>query len=389
MIKNRKNLILLAIVLIIASVGLVAFAMQPSARDMLVDALDTTETITDGHAIAEFEAEMPDESGSGTVEAWGKLDVGPNGEPAFRAEVLEASLGEFVGVTAVSDGTNFWLYNPTQNKVLTGTYEELAVLIADQMEGRDYDLPDHAEYEGDWDESDIPETSAEAVDKLLEYFTAERNGNADIGGSRALALRLIPIPEQMPNEVRAAGGYLNVWLRPADRAPLGVELAESVAGYGRIIALELEINQGVDEALFTFDIPPGTEIIPISDLELPEMESLSAEDAAAQAEIDLLAPAVLPEGATLVDTAVVRGAIVQQYSLPEGNSFTVAQGKTEANMTPDDGGEAVNVRGVDGMLFASEEGQRALLAWTENGVQFWVGGDLTPEQAMEIAESME
>jgi len=31
----------------------------------------------------------------------------------------------------------------------------------------------------------------------------------------------------------------------------------------------------------------------------------------------------------------------------------------------------------------------ALLTWTENDTQFWVGGDLTPEQAIIIADSLQ
>ena len=104
MTHKRKSLIILAVLLILASTGLVAFAMQPSARDLLVESLEMTELITDGHAIATVEFDAQGESGSGMVELWGKVGMGPNGEPAFRAEVLEASLSEFVGITAVTDG---------------------------------------------------------------------------------------------------------------------------------------------------------------------------------------------------------------------------------------------------------------------------------------------
>lgn len=385
MTRKRKSLIILAVLLILASTGLVAFAMQPSARDLLVESLEMTELITDGHAIATVEFDAQGESGSGTVELWGKVGMGPNGEPAFRAQVLEASLGEFVGITAVTDGYNFWLYSPAQNKLLTGTSDELAVLMADHLAGKEMDMPAHDQ---EWDEADMPENAAEAVDKLLTYVTAERNGSVELNGTRAIALRLIPIPEQMPDEARAAGGYLNVWLRPQDRAPLGIELAESAAGYGKAVATTLEINQGVDDAMFTFEIPAGAEVIQVADLELPEKESVSPEDAAAAADIALLAPTVLPEGATLIDTAVMGGAIVQQYSLPAGASFTIAQGKTDASFTPDEGGTAVTVRGIPGMIFANENDARSLLTWSENGTQFWIGGDLSQEQAVAIAESL-
>ena len=102
--RNRKIFIVLTALLILASTAVAAIALQPSARDLLVEAADLTETISDGHAIATFEFDAQGEKGSGTVEVWGKLGMGPNGEPAFRAEVLDANLGEFVGITAVTDG---------------------------------------------------------------------------------------------------------------------------------------------------------------------------------------------------------------------------------------------------------------------------------------------
>ncbi len=386
MIKNHKILFILVAVLVLASSGLVAFAVQPSARDLLVEALEITETITDGHAVATFEFDAQGEKGSGTVEVWGKLGMGPNGEPAFRAEVLEASLGEFVGATAVTDGMNFWLYAPAQNTVLTGTSDELAVFLADYLEGKMFDAPQHDGYA-----EDMPKTPAEAVDKLLAYVTAERTGGENVNGTHALIVRLVPIPEQMPNEMRAAGGYLNVWLRSNDRAPLGIELAESAAGYARAMATTLEINQGVDDATFTFAIPEGTEVIRLADLELPEKEPVSLEEAAAAADMVLLTPTTLPENATLVDTAVVRGVIVQQYSLPAGARFTIAQGKTTDSFTPEQDGTAVTVRGVDGMVYVGEadEASRILLTWTEGEVQFWIGGDLPLEEALSVAESLQ
>lgn len=385
--RNRKILIFLAALLILGSTAVAAIALQPSARDLLVEAAELTKTVTDGHAIASFEFDAQGEQGSGTVEVWGKLAMGPNGEPAFRAEVLDASLGEFVGVTAVTDGYHFWLYHPQQNKVLTGTSDELAILLADYMEGKEFDAPDH-----DINEEEIPQTAAEAVDKLLTYFTAERQGYGTLNGARAIALRLIPIPDQMPAEVKAAGGYVNLWLRPDDRAPLGAELAQSSAGYGKITATTLDINQGVDDALFTFAIPEGAEVIQVADLELPKEEPVSLEEAAAAADMVLLTPTVLPDNATLVDTAVVRGVVVQQYSLPGGAGFTVAQGKATDSFTPADGeGTAVTVRGVPGMVYAQVETEtaRTLLTWTEGDIQFWIGGDLTTEQAMAIAESLQ
>ena len=48
----------------------------------------------------------------------------------------------------------------------------------------------------------------------------------------------------------------------------------------------------------------------------------------------------------------------------------------------------MEVRGVAGSLFASEENDKALLTWSEGEVSFYVAGNLTSEQALAIAESL-
>lgn len=386
--NSRKRLlsILLALVVLAGTAVAIGAFVVPSAQDLLVQSLETSQTITDGHAIVEVSLNVPEQAMSGTVEAWGRLDAGPNGEPAFRVEVLTADEADLIGTIAVSDGTQFWVWNPTENVVLTGQFEELYARLAEEMAGQDFDH--NGEPEGDLDETDMPETPEEAVAKLLEYFTAERAGSDVIGDTAVNTIRLIPIPEQMPEEVRAAGGLLNVWLRDGDSAPVGIEYTGSALGSGVARATFLEINQGVADAVFTFTIPEGATVINAADLEFPDKEALE-EAAAIEPDFDLLAPTSLPAEATLRETTNVRGAIVERYGLPDGRSFTIAQGRTSVNLAPAEGGESVTVRGVAGMVYTDEEDGRTLLNWSEGDIQYWIGGDLTSEEALAIAESLQ
>jgi hypothetical protein len=186
----------------------------------------------------------------------------------------------------------------------------------------------------------------------------------------------------MPDEVRAAGGFLRVFVRPEDGAPLSVEYAEGMMGSGSATATLLEINQGLDDSLFTFTIPEGAEIVTLEDL---KPEELTAEQAA---ELNVLAPASLPEDANYVGTTNMRGAIVQRFERADG-SFTVSQGPANAVSERGDTGVAVTVRGVAGTLFTSETGDQALLTWSDGDITFWVGGNLTSDEALAIAESLE
>lgn len=380
--RNQKTYLVLAVVILIASVALVAFALQPSAKDLMLQAIETMQTTTDGHAVATFTMTTPEESATGTIAVWGKLSEDPETPPSFRLEVLDASEADMVGLTAVSDGNNFWLYDPAENKVLVGTAAEAADMMAEQMAGKEFEHEfDHEAFDGE--EMDHPETPEEAVDKLLEYFTAERIADVQIGQTNAHGLRLIPIPEQMPDEVRAAGGFLRVYVRPEDGAPLSVEYAEGMMGSGSATATLLEINQGVDDSLFTFAIPAGTEVVTLADL---KPEELSAEEVAALA---VLTPAALPADASYVETTGMRGAVVQRYNRADGRSFTVAQGPANAVSERGDTGTAVTVRGVEGTLFTNEDDTQALLTWSDGATTFWVGGNLTSAEALTIAESLE
>lgn len=386
--KSRKRTLILGLtVLLLAITATITAAMMiPSADELLTQSLETLETITDGRAVIEVTAELPDETHTGTFAVWGKLDVGPNGEPAGRVEVLAASVPELVGVTAVTDGTQFWLYDPNKNIVVVGKAEEMAAVMAEKMaehEG-EFDVP----HDFDPETADIPETPAEAVAKLLEYVTAERDGTEEVAGTNAYRLRLVPIPEQMPDEARATGGFINLWLRTSDQLPLAVEYAEGAVGYGKIEATEAEINTGLDASIFTFDIPAGAEVVQAVDL-LEQMEAMK-EAANAEADFEALTPAELPDSAQMAGIQSIGGAIVQRYSLGDGRTFVVAQGQTMPLDAPAEAtqSETVTVRGVEGTLFSNDDGSRTLLAWEEDGFVFVIGGDVTPEQALAVAESL-
>lgn len=391
--KNRKLLFGLGIFVLLASLSVAAFALQNSASDLLVQSIERLEAAQSGQAIIAFEVDTPEESGRGSMQMWGQLAFGPNGEPAGRIEILESSIADMVGITAVTDGTQFWLYHPGDNHVIVGTLDEVAAFMAKKAEAHEAVFEenkfDFEENRPNLDEADLPEfpdNAEEAVDLLLEYFSAEHAGRTQIGDSRARTVRLIPIPEQMPDEVRTAGGLINVWVRPSDTAPLGGEYTGGAVGSASVQVTTLELDINLDPALFTFEIPDGAEVIHFSELEAMAREAAKSFEAV---EFDALSPATLPDGATLRETVNLGGAVVQRYALADGLSFSVAQGPGETAVPENALTETVAVRGVDATLFLDADGGRTLLVWSENGLNFWVGGDLTAEQAIAIAESLQ
>lgn len=386
----RTVVIVLLAVLLLATAGLVAATVIPSAEDLLISSAETLETVTSGSAEFSFLAQLPERTISGSFEAWGKLNAGPNGEPAVRLVVLTADESEHVGVTLISDGNQFWLYNPHLNTVVLGQAEELAPLLAERLAEYQTQYGDFWDLgvEFDPDSGDHPQTPAEAVAELLQFFTAERNGSGQVGQYVADIVRLVPIAYQMPEEVRLAGGFVNLWLRSDDQLPLAAEYAESSLGYVKIEATGVEINQEIDDGTFTFDIPADATVLQATDLLAqlgPPSQSVDAAEAGA------LTPTELPAGASQVGSEQIAGTIVQSFTLPDGKSFVIAQGPEVPQDVPSEAAssEMVIVRGVEGTLHVNSDATRSLLIWQEEGDFFLIGGDLGPEQALAVAESLQ
>ena len=396
---NRKRNIWIFVSVVVLAAALVSgfVLMQPSAKDILVQTLESTKTITDGHAIIVIDVDTLEQDASGKIEVWAMRgeetdDEHPSG--AFRVEVLEASEEKAQGVVIVSDGETLWAYSPSENKVFVGTPEEAQAMMAEneamagefgQVHERHVGEEGEHREDGGHDEMnhEYPETAEEAVAKLLEYFNVSKSGSEALVGETASQLKLEPIPEQMPDEYIAVGGYLNLWISQDSSLPLSVSYSGGSMGEFSAAVLEYEVNAGIDEALFTFEIPEGAEVVTFADL---EPHSLTLEEAANSSEFEFLTPAATPLGATLVDILEVRGAIVQRYTLPEGDSFTIAQGvfneDSEKARTPSDEGQSVELRGTTGTLLVSEDGAQVLLTWSEGDLFYSVAGDLTPEQAI-------
>ena len=225
--KRNRFLLPLGALLAVFALGAVVMMVRASADDMLYEAARLMTEMEDAHAVVALELQAPDQEMQGTVEVWAMQDAGPDGEPAFRIEVLQSSKPEMQGVVAVGDGMQVWLWNPDKNKVYVGTAEEMKARMAEhegEFDEADFERPD-------FDPEAVPETPEDMVDKLLEYFTAERAGSADIAGTAVEQLRLHPHPRA------DAGRDADQWrpaerlaarLRTARRWPLNIPAARSV-----------------------------------------------------------------------------------------------------------------------------------------------------------------
>jgi outer membrane lipoprotein-sorting protein len=390
MSRNKNLWILIGSVIFMAALISGFVLMQPSAQDILVNSLENTKTIHDGHAVIQFKLDSIDKKASGTFEVWAYRNEDETG--GFRVEVLESSEEKVQGSVIVSDGDTLWAYSPSENKIFIGTPEEAKAM----MENNEYfpdqfnEMKEHLDGETKDGEYKHPENAGEVVQELEQYFNLKTSGTETIAGETADQVKLEPIPDQMPDEYLAVGGFINLWVSQENAFPLAFEFTGSSLGEVSITVLEYEINTGVDDIQFTFDAPQDAEVVTFADL---EPQSLTLDEAAASADYEFLEPGEVPSGATLVDIVEVRGFLVQRYALPQGGSFSVAQGNVQEISEPGDSTDgnsrAVEVRGTTGQLFESDDGSQILLTWVEGELVYSIAGDLTLEEAITVAESLQ
>lgn len=377
--KGKRLLVLLVAILAlgVGGLALAAFNGDPTPEEVLTCAVETLDAAQDGHAVLLVEADTPDRSGWATLEVWGKKPPEGDAHPKFRAEVRETSEAEAQGAVAVSDGEQFWLYVPARNTVWTGAVEEMRDV--EQMPAYEGELP-----------FDSPQTF---VDWLLQVSEVTLLGTEEIGGREAYTLQFVPRPEELP-EVAATGGTGTAWVDQARWVPLQAAFDGGSIGQGQVTAELVELDMGLSDDLFTFQIPDGVEVLLIED-RLPQHLSLDE----AEADFDpstgsghrLLTPSYVPEGATLVDVMKMGDAIVLRYESAQG-PFAVGQGTDgRAVEPPPASGEPVSLRGTTGTLFTNEneEGTKVFLAWTEDGRTFTVSGAISGEEALRVAESLQ
>jgi hypothetical protein len=255
----------------------------------------------------------------------------------------------------------------------------------EKMQQYEGSLPDMEGY--DPDSYDHPENAEEAVASLLEYATVARDGDADLAAGKAYNIRLTPIAEQLPEQLALLGGYVNLWLRIDDLFPLKLEYAESSLFYAVVEATTAEINTDFPNTIFNFDIPDDAQIIPVEEV-LSKVES--SYQGALESDYELLTATVMPEGATSGNFRRVGETFVQRFDLPDDKSFFIAQGAVIPLDPPRESSspKTVTIRGVSGKLFTSTDNARALLSWNEDDLFFVIGGDLSSDQVLLIAESL-
>jgi outer membrane lipoprotein-sorting protein len=331
---------------------------KPTAEEIVTKMQEVEASIEDAHAIVEFSIQTPEMEADVVVEMWEKRP------DKLRAEVIETDDETFAGIVSVTDGQQGWIYHPGENEVVMGDLAEL-------------------EMEGMTNPRQAIQLMEEGIQWVLDNSDVERVGEEDLNGVPTYILEFTPRDDaetELP-----INGKGTLWVDQERWIALQAHFSGDLVGEGLMRVRSLDMNLGVSDERFQFEIPEGADVIDAADL---KPKPLTLDEARDKAEFPLLVPGYLPEGTTLVEVFEAQGGFVLYYDHSE-TSFTVVQGVAEAiNETP--GGETseVTVRGQTATLVTDGQGH-SFLAWTENGVTVAIVGHISQDEVLQVAESLE
>lgn len=354
---------------------------QMTAEEIVARVEQARDAMQDVHATVALDFTTSEKDGTILVEGWlKKTDLTDDDGHAIyqaRAEVLEASEADMVGSTMVSDGETFWLYNPAENKVVTGNKA---------------DMPERS--------GPVPEDATAALQDIvtrgLEAFDIELVGEDVVAGNTTWQLELSPTSDTEQQLQLDGLVEIYMWVDQERDLPLKMSVDASDMGQGSVEVQSITIDSGLPDDLFTFPIPEGAEVVDAADLAAqyqPQMVTL--DEARELVDFTLLTPTSLPGEATLVEVQVLQNQTVILNYVGSDVTISVVQSSRDVGdgRQPPVGSEVrqVSVRGHDATLITGDGDQQgSLLSWQESDdVRMVIAGTLSGDEAVAVAESLE
>lgn len=343
--------VLLVLVLALAGCG-----SPITAEEIIAKVQETIESTQDAHAVVSVDVNAQGIDLSVTAEVWEKS---PN---KVRAQVLESSESRLVGATIVSDGHQGWYYEPSRNRVMVGAASEM--------------------------ETPLPQELLvglqEVVQQVLDATNVALEGEETVASRQAYTLTASP-REDAARQVFPGNGTATLWVDKDQWIVLKAAYEASAFGQGVMEVQSFELNPGLGDELFSFQVPEGATVV---DVEAQQPVPLTLDEAKAQAGFPLLVPNYVPQGATLVEVFKVSEAILLRYDHSPEVAFTIFQGPELSGPPPIGQSQDVTVRGQAATAITDEAGGNTFLYWTENGITVTIGGHISLDEALQVAESL-
>ncbi len=327
-----------------------------TAEEIVARMQETVETTEDAYAVVTANVNAQGIEMSATAEIWEKS---PN---KVRVKVLEASEPDLVGTILVSDGQQGWYYEPARNVVMVGSADEVETPLPQQM---------------------LSELER-VLQQVLEVSNVELRPDEEVIGRQTYVLELSP-KEDAEQQLFPGNGSATLWVDQEQWIVLKATYDGGTFGQGTMVVQEFEMNPGLDEDLFTFQVPDGAKVV---DIESQQPVALTLDEARAQAGFPLLVPEYVPAGATLIEVFRMGESFVLRYDHSAQVAFTVIQGLELAGPPPLGQAQQITVRGQGATAITDEAGGNTFLYWTENGVTVTVAGHIGLDEALQVAESL-
>lgn len=342
--------------LVVLSLFLVGCQSEVTADDIVAKLKEVEASTEDAHALVEMSFEGQGMAEEFVVEVWEKK---PN---KFRAEMLETSDPEFAGAIHVTDGRQVWVYQPQANEVLVGEVGP--------------DEPSSFR--------EIIQSVDELIQRVLDTSEVKLAGEETLDDQATYKLEITPKDDE--EAMLPAGSKTTLWVDQERWIVLQAHVTGDLLGEGWMRVRSLELNTGLSDDFFRFEIPEGVEVVNMEDR---RPKPVTLEEARAQVEFPLLVPGYVPAGVTLVDVLSMEEAIILRYDHSE-TSFTVVQGFVSGrkSLPPDSQKSEVSVRGQPAILI-SDGGPGHILTWTENGVVITIAGHISRDEILKVAESLQ
>jgi outer membrane lipoprotein-sorting protein len=342
--------------LVAVSILVVGCQSHPTAEEIVVKLKEVEAKTEDAHAVLVIDVEGQGADENLTVEVWEKKP------DKFRAEVLNSDNPEHAGAVTVADGQQVWVYQPSKNEVVVGEVGS--------------------------EEPSSPRDMIREVDKViqraLDTSDVTMAGEEDVAGRTTYKLELTPTDDE--DALLPPGSSATLWVDKDDWFVLQAEISGDLLGRGWMSVSSFELNTGLGDDIFQFDVPEGVQV---TDMEDKRPTPITLDEARARADFPLLLPGYVPEGVTLIEVLAMGQAIILRYD-HSPISFTIIQGSGDDTMPLPAGGQGseITVRGQTATLF-SDGASSNLLTWTENGVVITIAGHISQDEILKVAESLQ
>ena len=315
------------------------------------------------HALVNINLSGPGTNGTVKSEIWNQAP------DENRSVVLQSTIAQFAaGTLTVSDGKQIWQYNPQQKVAY------------------------HAQISAS---SSATPTTGETADQSQAIFAIVRSvfahSNAMLVSSSARVNGHQANDVAITSQAATNGSGTNnitysgdIFLDKTSDLPVRVSL--HVQGLGQITLdlLTLDLNQQLDQSLFTFTPAPGVKVQPFP-TDSTATGNLTLAQAQQQAGYHLLSIPTSNSTYKLLSIDALGAPGNQVYSLnyqtQAGIKFTIAQSKALANLPVS--GSSVKIRGTTATI--SSAGSAPSISWTEKGIGIQIVGPLSSSQLTAIA----